>query len=76
MNQYPFKVYFAFFTGFLPVTTGYYFYLYIPMHAIQYAELSRAFMMSSTICSLVFVTALIPFFLVGFPTNAIGYPFS
>jgi MFS transporter, MHS family, proline/betaine transporter len=62
IKKYPFMVYFAFFTSFLSVTTGYFFYLYIPMHAIQYTELSRSFIMSSTICSLVFVTALIPFF--------------
>jgi MHS family proline/betaine transporter-like MFS transporter len=62
IKQYPFMVHFAFFTSFLSVTTGYFFYLYIPMHAIQYAELSRTFIMTSTICSLVLVTGLIPIF--------------
>ncbi len=62
IKQQPFIVHFAFFTSFLSVTTGYFFYLYIPMHAIEYSELSRHFVMGSTICSLIVVTVLIPFF--------------
>ena len=58
----PFMVNFAFFSSFLSVTTGYFFYLYIPMHAIQYAGLSRSFIMLSTISSLILVSVLIPIF--------------
>lgn len=62
VKKYPFMVHFAFFTSFLSVTTGYFFYLYIPMHAIEYAELPRSFIMMSTICSLILVSVLIPIF--------------
>jgi MHS family proline/betaine transporter-like MFS transporter len=58
----PFMIYFAFFTSFLSVTTGFFYYLYIPMHAVQHADLSRSFIMMSTMCSLIFVTGLIPLF--------------
>lgn len=62
IKKHPFMVHFAFFTSFLSVTTGYFFYLYIPMHAVQYAQLSRSFIMLSTICSLILVSGLIPVF--------------
>ncbi len=62
IKKYPFIVNFAFFTSFLSVSTGYFFYLYIPMHAVQHTELSRHFIMLSTICSLLLVTTLIPLF--------------
>lgn len=62
VKQYPFMFHFAFFSSFLSVTTGFFFYLYIPMHAIQYAHISRTFIMTSNILSLIFVTTLIPIF--------------
>lgn len=62
IKKHPFMVHFAFFTSFLSVSTGYFFYLYIPMHAVQYAQLSRSFIMLSTICSLILVSGLIPVF--------------
>lgn len=62
IKQYPFMFYFAFFTVFLSVTTGFFFYLYIPLHAIQYAHISRSLIMTSNILSLAFVTLLIPIF--------------
>ncbi len=62
IKKYPFMFNYAFFASFLSVATGFFFYLYIPLHAVQYSHLSRAFIMSSTIFSLVFVTLLIPLF--------------
>lgn len=62
VKQQPFMFYFAFFSVFLSVTTGFFFYLYIPLHAIQYAHISRSLIMASNIFSLCFVTALIPLF--------------
>ncbi|RUR12014.1 MFS transporter [Legionella sp. km772] len=61
-KKHPFIVHFAFFTSLLSVTSGYFFYLYIPMHAIEYAELPRSFIMLSTMCSLLLVCGLIPLF--------------
>lgn len=58
----PFLFYFAFFTSFLSVATGFFFYLYIPMHAIKYSELTRSAIMTSNIFSLCLVTILIPIF--------------
>jgi MHS family proline/betaine transporter-like MFS transporter len=62
VTTYPFMFYFAFFSVFLSVTTGFFFYLYIPMHAIQYAHISRSLIMASNLLSLTFVTLLIPIF--------------
>lgn len=62
VKKRPFVFYFAFFSVFLSVTTGFFFYLYIPLHAIQYAHISRTLIMISNTCSLFFVTALIPLF--------------
>ncbi|MDI1352839.1 MAG: MFS transporter [bacterium] len=58
----PFVCYFAFFSNFLSVTTGFFFYLYIPIHAMQYSSISRTLIMTSNTLSLAFVTLLIPFF--------------
>ena len=62
MKKYPFMFHYAFFSSFLSVTTGFFFYLYIPLHAIQYANLSRSLIMTSNTLSLAFVTLLIPIF--------------
>lgn len=62
VKQYPFMFHFAFFSSLLSVTTGFFFYLYIPMHAMNHAHMSREFIMLSNTCSLVFVTLLIPIF--------------
>lgn len=62
VKKYPFMFYYAFFSSFLSVTTGFFFYLYIPLHAIQYASLSRSLIMTSNTLSLAFVTLLIPVF--------------
>ncbi|PJD95327.1 MAG: hypothetical protein CK426_07500 [Legionella sp.] len=61
-KTHPFLIHFAFFTSFLSVATGYFFYLYIPIHAMEYNALSHRFVMFSTICSLLLVILLIPFF--------------
>lgn len=62
VKKYPFMFYFAFFSSFLSVTTGFFFYLYIPLHAMQYANLSHSLIMTSNMLSLAFVTLLIPVF--------------
>jgi MHS family proline/betaine transporter-like MFS transporter len=62
VKKYPFMFHFAFFSSFLSVTTGFFFYLYIPLHAIQYAHIPRSLIMTSNTLSLVFVTLLIPVF--------------
>ncbi|WP_133127554.1 MFS transporter [Legionella nagasakiensis] len=62
VRQYPFLFNYAFFASFLSVATGFFFYLYIPMHAVNYSALPREFIVHSTILSLVFVTLLIPVF--------------
>ncbi|MBA2656653.1 MAG: MFS transporter [Tatlockia sp.] len=58
----PFLFNYAFFASFLSVATGFFYYLYIPLHAIQYSHLPRSFIMTSTTLSLAFVTVLIPIF--------------
>ncbi len=62
IKKYPFLFHYAFFTTFLSVTTGFFFYLYIPLHAIQFAHISRSLIMTSNIVSLILVTLLIPVF--------------
>ncbi|WP_133136552.1 MFS transporter [Legionella rowbothamii] len=62
IKKYPFMFHFAFFSSFLSVTTGFFFYLYIPLHAIQYAHLSRSLIMTSNTLALTLVTLLIPIF--------------
>lgn len=62
VKKYPFMFHFAFFSSFLSVTTGFFFYLYIPLHAIQYAHLSRSLIMTSNTLALALVTVLIPIF--------------
>lgn len=62
VRQYPFIFNYAFFASFLSVATGFFFYLYIPLHAIQHSELSRLVIMQSTIASLAFVCIVIPLF--------------
>lgn len=61
-KQYPFLFNYAFFSSFLSVATGFFFYLYIPLHASQYSQLSREFIITSTTISLALVTVLIPLF--------------
>ncbi|MFI4918626.1 MAG: MFS transporter [Legionellales bacterium] len=62
IKDYPFMFHYAFFSSFLSVATGFFFYLYIPLHAMQYAHIPRALIMTSNILSLVFVVLLIPIF--------------
>ncbi len=62
VKKHPFMFHFAFFSSFLSVTTGFFFYLYIPLHAIQFAHIPRSVIMTSNTISLVFVTLLIPIF--------------
>lgn len=62
IKKYPFMFHFAFFSSFLSVATGFFFYLYIPLHATQAARLSHSVIMTSNIVSLTFVVLLIPIF--------------
>lgn len=61
-KQYPFLFNYAFFSSFLSVATGFFFYLYIPLHATEYSHLPRSFIITSTTLSLVVVTLFIPIF--------------
>lgn len=60
IKKYPFMFYYAFFSAFLSVTTGFFFYLYIPLHAIHYANHSQKLIMTSNIIALALVSILIP----------------
>jgi MHS family proline/betaine transporter-like MFS transporter len=62
IKKAPFLFNYAFFTSFLSVTTGFFFYLYIPLHAAKYSSLSNDTILFSTSLSLIFVTLLIPIF--------------
>lgn len=62
VRQQPFLFHFAFFSSFLSVTTGFFFYLYIPLHALELTHHSHSFIMISNATSLLFVTLLIPIF--------------
>lgn len=62
VKKSPFIFNYAFFASFLSVTTGFFFYLYIPLHAMQYSHLPRSFIITSTTLSLIVVTLLIPLF--------------
>lgn len=62
VKKYPFLFNYAFFSSFLSVATGFFFYLYIPLHAANYSHLSHTFIMTSTTLSLTLVTILIPIF--------------
>lgn len=62
IKEYPFLCNYAFFASFLSVATGFFFYLYIPLHAMQYSHLSQVTIMTSTTLSLALVSLLIPVF--------------
>ncbi len=62
LKKFPFMFNFAFFASFLSVATGFFFYLYIPLHAMEYSHFSRSFIMNSTMASLALVVLLIPVF--------------
>lgn len=62
IKQYPFLFNYVFFASFLSVATGFFFYLYIPLHAATHSHLPHSFITISTILSLTTVTTLIPIF--------------
>ena len=62
IKKYPFLFNYAFFASFLSVTTGFFFYLYIPLHAASQSHFSTYFITSSAVASLVLVSLLIPIF--------------
>lgn len=61
-KQCPFLLNYAFFASFLSVATGFFFYLYIPLHTVNTTNLSRSFVIEVTSVSLVLVSLLIPIF--------------
>lgn len=62
LRAQPFLCSYAFFASFLAVGTGFFFYLYIPLHANEYSGLSRDFILRATGLSLLWVSLLIPLF--------------
>lgn len=62
IKKNPFMFNYAFFSSFLSVGIGFFFYLYIPLHAMQYSHFSRGFIINTTMASLAAVSIIIPFF--------------
>lgn len=62
MQQYPFLFRYAFFASFLSIASSFFFYLYMPLHAVHDALLSRSFVTTSTLLSLIVTAVLIPIF--------------
>lgn len=62
MKQHPFLFNYAFVASFISVATNFFYYLYIPMHAMRYSQIPQAFIQMAAIVSLVFVGLLIPVF--------------
>ena len=62
VKKYPFLFYYAFFASFMAVASGFFFYLYFPIHAKEFSHLSEHTIIYSTRWSLVLVTLLIPVF--------------
>ena len=62
MRHYPFLFRYAFFASFLSVASSFFFYLYMPLHAIHDAHFSRSFVTASTLLALVVTALLIPVF--------------
>lgn len=62
VRKFPFMFYFAFFASFLLVTISFFFYLYIPLHAMEFAQISRSSVFISNALALGFVSLLVPVF--------------
>lgn len=62
MQQYPFLFRYAFFASFLSIASSFFFYLYMPLHAVHDAHISRSVVTVSTLLSLIVTAALIPVF--------------
>lgn len=58
----PFLFRYAFFASFLSVASSFFFYLYMPLHAMHDGHFSHAFVTLSTLLSLSFTAILIPIF--------------
>lgn len=62
IKQYPFMFHFAFFSSFLTVSSSFFFYLYIPLHALQFAQISSSLIFTSNAVALAFISILVPIF--------------
>ncbi len=58
----PFLFTYAFCSSFMAVTIGFFFYITLSIHANEYTQLPRSFIMSASLFSLVLVIILIPIF--------------
>lgn len=62
IKQYPFLFRYAFFACFLSIASSFFFYLYMPLHAVHYSHFPRSWVTLSTLLSLIFTSLLIPIF--------------
>ena len=62
MKTHPFLFRYAFFASFLSIASSFFFYLYMPLHAVHIAHFSREWVTVSTLLSLTFTAVLIPVF--------------
>lgn len=62
MKRHPFLFRYAFFASFLSIASSFFFYLYIPLHAVHVAHVSREWVTVSTLLSLTLTALLIPIF--------------
>lgn len=62
IRHYPFLFRYAFFASFLSIASSFFFYLYMPLHAVHDAHFSRSFVTTSTLLSLTVTALLIPIF--------------
>lgn len=62
MKQHPFLFRYAFVASFLSIASSFFFYLYIPLHAVHIANFSREWVTISTLLSLTLTAGLIPLF--------------
>lgn len=62
IKKHPFMLYFTFFSSLLTVSISFFFYLYIPLHALEFAQISRSFIIAANALSLLCVGILTPIF--------------
>lgn len=62
IRNHPFLFRYAFFASFLSIASSFFFYLYMPLHAVHIAHFSREWVTISTLLSLIFTAILIPVF--------------
>lgn len=62
MKRHPFLFRYAFCASFLSIASSYFFYLYMPVHAVHIAHMSQTWVTISTLLSLTVTAVLIPLF--------------